>query len=74
MQSLRCEACDTEVPLNPPRMVAGNWQTMCGECLAEHRLMQVGGNVFLPLRFRVVHAVVSVPRPEMTLWPVGPAD
>lgn len=55
-------------------MVAGNWQAMCGECLAEHRLMQVGGNVFLPLRFRVVHAVVSLPRHEMMLWPVGPAD
>ena len=56
MQELKCAACVSPVPLNHPRLVGGQWQAVCGECLAINRLVSVSQGVFLPMRFRVLHA------------------
>jgi hypothetical protein len=53
MTTLQCPSCKSATPLNAPRLIAGKWVAMCGECLTEHRLEASTGNVFLPMRFRL---------------------
>lgn len=53
MQILHCATCDT-APLAPPRLAGGTWVAQCPGCLADNTLEPDYGNVFLPLRFRVV--------------------
>lgn len=58
MQILNCATCDTR-PLDPPRLTSGIWTAQCPGCLAQNTLEPDYGNVFLPLRFRVVLGAAS---------------